>query len=207
MWLLRCPSSPESCATVCCRLTAHRCTKHGYGAAECGRAPQSVAELFPGLSTAVIPIGEGLAESLVDASAAGRIAICDTETDDDLDAIVGVGLTIRGAQFVGTAALAAAVARMLPPCPRAAARPVPRRQVLTVVGTAEPTAAQQVTALLTAGVRHVNVDVSALLGGSADHAPVRRALEFGSAVVTIGGVNAGRFSDDLGCVGSFHRYR
>jgi 4-hydroxythreonine-4-phosphate dehydrogenase len=59
--------------------------------------------------------------------------------------------------------------------------------VLTVVGTAEPTAGEQVAALLGIGVQHVQLEAGALLDGSADPTAVSRALERGSTVVTIGG--------------------
>jgi 4-hydroxythreonine-4-phosphate dehydrogenase len=154
---------------------------------ESGVAPRSVAELFDGAPTVAIRTGAGLAERLADATEAGRIAICDTETDDDVDAIVRAGLSIPGAQFVGSSALSTAVARTLPRCPHAAARQAPSETVLTVVGTAEPAAGKQVEALLGIGVQHVQLEARALLDGSADHAAVSRALERGSTVVTIGG--------------------
>lgn len=156
-------------------------------AVESGGAPHSIAELFPDATTMTIQMGSGLAERLADARETKRIAICDTETDDDLDAIVRAGLSIPGAQFVGSAALCAAIARTLPRCEHGATRPAPSGTVLTVVGTADPGAGDQVAALLKTGVRHVSVDARALLHGSADPVAVRHALERGPTVVTIDG--------------------
>ncbi len=98
-----------------------------------GRVPSrhSVAELFP--------------EPLM---ATGRITICDAETDADLDDVVAAANLIPGAQLVGTSALAAAVARTLPAGHPPEAQPRPSNSVLTVVGTAEPTATSQVEALV-----------------------------------------------------------
>jgi uncharacterized protein YgbK (DUF1537 family) len=138
-----------------------------------GRVPsrQSVAELFP--------------EPLM---ATGQITICDAATDADLDGVVSAADRIPGAQLVGTSALAAAVARTLPAGHPPAAPPRPSKTVLTVVGTAAPTATSQVEALVADGAREVTVDARALLHDKADPEPIQRALDQGSAVVTIGGV-------------------
>jgi 4-phospho-D-threonate 3-dehydrogenase / 4-phospho-D-erythronate 3-dehydrogenase len=138
-----------------------------------GRVPSrhSVAELFP--------------ERLM---ATGRIRICDAATDGDLDDVVSAANRIPGAQLVGTSALAAAVARTLPAGHPPEAQPRASNSVLTVVGTAEPTATTQVEALVADGAREVAVDARALLHDKADPEPIQRALDRGSAVVTIGGV-------------------
>jgi uncharacterized protein YgbK (DUF1537 family) len=139
-------------------------------AAEGGVPPHTVAELFTGLD------------------ADGRITICDAVSDSDLDAIVADSLRTPGTQLVGTAALTAAVARTLPAKTEAAERSQPSTSVLTVVGTAAPTAATQVEALTDDGVRLVTVDARALLHDKADPEPLQWALERGRAVVRIGGV-------------------
>jgi uncharacterized protein YgbK (DUF1537 family) len=138
-----------------------------------GRVPSrhSVAELFP--------------EALM---ATGRIRICDAVTDADLDDVVSAANLIPGAQLVGTSALAAAVARTLPAGHPPEAQPRPSNYVLTVVGTAEPTATSQVEALVADGAREVTVDARALLHDKADPEQIQRALDRGSTVVTIGGV-------------------
>ncbi|WP_049743524.1 four-carbon acid sugar kinase family protein [Mycolicibacterium goodii] len=126
--------------------------------------PRSVAELFDGLA---------------------GVEVCDAATDADLDEIVRT--RGPGVQFVGTAALTAAIARTLP----AAATPrIPRRSaraVLAVVGTAAPVVQKQISALDPAGLATVVIDSRALLHDKAEPEPVHRALERGTAVVTIGG--------------------
>ncbi|MFD6291482.1 nucleotide-binding domain containing protein, partial [Streptomyces sp. NPDC060205] len=116
-------------------------------------------------------------------AAAGRIAVCDAETDADLDAVAGAALrTAPAMRLVGSGGLAAAVRRTVTPVgsaesaasvsatvpggstgPRATAddggRPAPRgaepRPVLVVVGTAEPSAVEQVGRLVRAGAAHL----------------------------------------------------
>jgi uncharacterized protein YgbK (DUF1537 family) len=138
-----------------------------------GRVPSrhSVAELFPGALMAT-----------------GRITICDAATDADLDDVISAANLIPGAQLVGTSALAAAVARTLPAGHPLEAQPCPTNSVLTVVGTAEPTATSQVEALVADGAREVAVDARALLHDKADPEPLQYALARASAVVTISGV-------------------
>jgi uncharacterized protein YgbK (DUF1537 family) len=138
-----------------------------------GRVPsrQSVAELFP--------------ESLM---ATGRITICDAVTDADLDDVVSAANLVPGTQLVGTSALAAAVARTIPAGHPPEAQVRPSNSVLTVVGTAEPCATRQVEALVADGARWITTDARALLHDKADPEPLQRALDRGSAVVTIGGV-------------------
>jgi uncharacterized protein YgbK (DUF1537 family) len=118
--------------------------------------------------------------------AAGRLEIHDAATDADLDEIVRVAPP--GAQLVGTSALAAAVARTLPLAHQKIDVRPPAKAVLTVVGTAAPVAPGQVDALIVDGAHAVTVDARALLHDKADPEPVQRALDHGSAVVTIGGI-------------------
>jgi D-threonate/D-erythronate kinase len=132
--------------------------------------PRAVADLFAGLA------------------GAGRITVYDAETDADLDAIVSASSHLPDAQFVGTSALAAAVARTLPVARMEAYETRPAKTVLTVVGTAAPVAPGQVEALIADGTRAVTIDARALLHDKADPEPIQRALAHGSTVVTIGGV-------------------
>jgi uncharacterized protein YgbK (DUF1537 family) len=155
-------------------------------AAEAAPPPLAVADLFGDLRVAMVGTGDGVADALTRASAEGRIAICDTATDADLDAIVSAAPS--GAQLVGTSALAAAVARTLPPGRRQTYGRPPSKKVLTVVGTAAPVVTGQVAALITNGAEAVTIDARALLHDKADPEPVQRALAHGSAVVTISGV-------------------
>jgi D-threonate/D-erythronate kinase len=137
-------------------------------AAERALPPRRIAELFGDL-----PIDPK------------RLEICDAATDADLDAIVG---RAAGAQLVGTSAMAAAVARTLPPGRPGTGERRSSKTVLAVVGTAASVAADQVDALVARGAHPVTVDVQALLHDKADPEPVQEALSSGSAVVTVGGV-------------------
>ncbi len=130
--------------------------------AELGQPPRTVAELF----------------------GTGDITICDAETDADLDRIVAeAGPHV---QLVGTAALAAAVARTLPAAP-APVSPRDGRAVLVVVGTAAPAAREQIAALDPDGRATVTVGARELLCDKADPEPARQVLARGTAVLTIGG--------------------
>jgi 4-hydroxythreonine-4-phosphate dehydrogenase len=137
-------------------------------AAEHALPPRRIADLF--------------AELRIDLR---RLEICDADSDADLDAIVAAK---PGAQLVGTSAMAAAVARTLPAGRRDIVERRSSKTVLTVVGTAAPTAARQVDALVADGARAVMVDVRALLHDKADPEPLQDALDYGSAVVTVGGM-------------------
>jgi uncharacterized protein YgbK (DUF1537 family) len=151
------------------------------------RGPVVVAAALPALgrTPSSRAVAELLPEELV---ASGRVTICDATTNADLDDIVSEANCIPGAQLVGTSALAAAVARTLPAGHPPEAHPWPSKTVLTVVGTAEPIAVTQVAALVADGVPQMTVDARALLHDKADHEPLQRALDRGSAVVTISGV-------------------
>lgn len=88
--------------------------------AEATSPPSSVAEALGGLPTEPIPLATvraprpALLSALRAAVAAGRVAVCDAETDADLDAIVEAALT-RGPHphLVGTGGLATALGRHL----------------------------------------------------------------------------------------------
>src|SRR5689334_5250401 len=116
--------------------------------AELSRPPRTVAELF----------------------GPGDITICDAATDADLDRIVATAGP--DVQLVGTAALAAAVARTLP-ATSPPASPRSSRAVLVVVGTAAPVAHSQIVALDPDGRATETVDARELLCGTADPEPVR----------------------------------
>jgi uncharacterized protein YgbK (DUF1537 family) len=154
--------------------------------AEHAEPPHTVAELFDRM-TAEIPADDTVADALRKAAANGQIAICDAETNADLDRIVAASRSIDGAQLVGTSALAAAVARTLPPGTHDELQPQPPSALLTVVGTADPMAAQQVSRLVAHGFRHMTFDVDALLNGTPDPAQLAGALARGPVVVTVGG--------------------
>ncbi|MEE4590857.1 four-carbon acid sugar kinase family protein [Streptomyces sp. DSM 41524] len=88
--------------------------------AEAVPPPTSVAQALGGLPTALIPLTTvrssrpTLLTALRAAATAGRVAICDAETDADLDAIVGASLADGpGMRLVGSGGLALAVGRHL----------------------------------------------------------------------------------------------
>ena len=74
------------------------------------------------------------------------LAVCDAETDADLDAIVAEALA-RGARLAGSGGLAAALGRHLGVSPLPATAPATGRGPLVVVGTAEPSADEQIRRL------------------------------------------------------------
>ncbi|MFI0817590.1 four-carbon acid sugar kinase family protein [Streptomyces sp. NPDC021098] len=160
--------------------------------AEATAPPSSVADALGGLPTVLIPLATvraprpTLLSALRAAVAAGRVAVCDAETDADLDAIVGASLAEDPRpRLVGTGGLATALGRHLAALPATAdgdARPAPAdtaarpdlaaraeaaavadRPVLVVVGTAEPGAVEQVRRLVADGAVHVGLDLADLL--------------------------------------------
>ncbi|TRW87965.1 4-hydroxythreonine-4-phosphate dehydrogenase [Mycolicibacterium sp. 018/SC-01/001] len=133
---------------------------------EAAAPPRTVAELLRS------PARDGLSAVHIPAAlASGAVAVCDVASDADLDAAVRVALSVSGVQFVGTSALAAALARTLPAASvadPARAGDGRNRGALVVVGTAAGSAAEQVGALREQGaVQHV-LDTSDLLAGHTD---------------------------------------
>lgn len=145
--------------------------------------PRSVDEVFGPARTESIPVGADPRPAL----SRGRIAICDATSDSDLDTIVQASRGIPGLQLVGTAALAAAVARTLRPVTPEALYRRMTAGLLTVVGTAAAPAAGQVSHLIAHGSRLLTVDAEALRRGTADPADIARALDHGPVVLTLGG--------------------
>ncbi|MEO3869945.1 four-carbon acid sugar kinase family protein [Nonomuraea sp. B12E4] len=159
-------------------------------------APASVTDLLDGTPWFPVPLAVIRAghQALSDAlgAAGNRVAVCDTETDADLDAIVAA--TLRGAGggsacFIGAGGLAAALGRALdgaasspaaapatdpgttppttgPPTTGPAAitpvPPCPDPSLLIVVGTAAPAAIEQVELLLDHGTIPVTLDATDL---------------------------------------------
>ncbi|MFF7651381.1 four-carbon acid sugar kinase family protein [Streptomyces sp. NPDC007983] len=95
--------------------------------AEATAPPSSVADALGGLPTALVPLAtvrasrHTLVAALRAAVAAGRVAVCDAETDADLDAIVEASLA-GGPRphLVGTGGLAVALGRHLAGLPATA---------------------------------------------------------------------------------------
>ncbi|TDC76033.1 hypothetical protein E1283_10835, partial [Streptomyces hainanensis] len=82
--------------------------------------PRSLAESFAPLPVELVDLATvrapraRLAAALTTATAAGRIAVCDAETDADLDAVAGAALALaRAPRLIGAGGLAAAVGRHL----------------------------------------------------------------------------------------------
>ncbi|WP_346345769.1 four-carbon acid sugar kinase family protein [Streptomyces sp. 11-1-2] len=106
--------------------------------------PASVAQALGGLPTALIPLTTvrasppALLAALRAAVAAGRVAICDAETDADLDAVVEASLA-EGPRMrlVGSGGLAVALGRHLTTAPAATTTPAATQ---TTAVLAAPTA-------------------------------------------------------------------
>ncbi|WP_232026184.1 four-carbon acid sugar kinase family protein [Streptomyces lincolnensis] len=156
--------------------------------AESRPAPRSVRDALGDLPTAPLPLAvvRGARHALRDAMAAhfaqGRHPVCDAETDADLDAIAATALELGpGVRLLGTGGLAGALGRVLgtlggtaaprhaDPATLAGTLGPPRgptargRSLLVVVGTAEPSAAEQVSRLVAEGAHQVPFTAHALL--------------------------------------------
>ncbi|MHD0307408.1 4-hydroxythreonine-4-phosphate dehydrogenase PdxA [Rhodococcus erythropolis] len=161
--------------------------------AESKPAPRSIAEaLGPSAITSGVSLDDirsgRLSQVLASISEAGSVAICDVETDSDLELIVAAAQVVRGSRLVGTSALATAVARR-----RTVQSPVVRpslrdsRSTLVVVGTADASAGDQVELLRDSGAHHIEVNSAELLAHSVDPLPILNALDRGNVVVSVSG--------------------
>jgi len=132
-----------------------------------GRPPaEDVAAAFGTVPTVAVNLSAvragtaRLAQTMRSAVAGGYIPICDGRTDADLDEVVGAArLAFHRPVLIGSAALAAAMARDMAPDPAVAGRPVGcvaerpaqvpqiRPGILVVVGTNAPTIASQLDRL------------------------------------------------------------
>ncbi|NBE97353.1 hypothetical protein GUY59_29915 [Nonomuraea sp. K271] len=159
----------------------------GTVAAALGEVPSA------GVGLATVRAGQAaLREALAETVAGGRVAVCDAETDADLDTIVAAALAgDPGTRLVGAAGLAAALGRTLnaaagaarpagPPHSPGGGSPVPVTgsstgdtvsslggrwspgPLLVVVGTAEPAAAEQARLLVAHGAVPVVLDAADL---------------------------------------------
>ncbi|MFE3830194.1 four-carbon acid sugar kinase family protein [Streptomyces sp. NPDC059092] len=159
-------------------------------------APRSVAAALGDPRTVLVPLtvvrgpAPELTERLRALALAGRMPVCDAETDADLDAITAAALTLGpGVRLMGTGGLAAALGRLLtadgaasldgrsldgpPPDGLSPDRPSPDgssagpartagRPLLVVVGTAEPAAVAQIAQLVAVGARHTALSADLL---------------------------------------------
>jgi 4-hydroxythreonine-4-phosphate dehydrogenase len=146
--------------------------------AEEGDAPVTVADLLAGLDPVTVPLSvvrdaARLRAALSDAERRGAAPVCDAETDADLDAVVAASDVLDTPLLVGSAALVAAVARLLHPdgdpaqSDRAQSDPAQppvgpsseRDQVVVaVVGSAAPTIDTQVALLADLGLPVLRLD-------------------------------------------------
>ncbi|MEO3890879.1 four-carbon acid sugar kinase family protein [Nonomuraea sp. B5E05] len=154
--------------------------------------PATVAETLGGVPSAGVGLDTvragraALMQALAKVAASGRVAVCDAETDGDLDTIVAAALVNDPAtRLIGAGGLAAALGRALNPAP-APAPPGPPpppadgssagvpvtgptspqvggpAALLVVVGTAEPAAAEQARLLVAHGAEPVTLDAADL---------------------------------------------
>lgn len=116
--------------------------------------------------------GSRLRELIVGTTEAGRVAVCDAETDADLDRVAAAVLGVPGISVAGSGGLAAAFGRL---CghPDQVRRPLPlsaEAPVLAVVGSAERSADAQADRWEALGGARVRMDPGcpdpAALGGS-----------------------------------------
>ncbi|MFH8573747.1 four-carbon acid sugar kinase family protein [Streptomyces sp. NPDC017993] len=147
--------------------------------AEPRSAPHSVAAALDGLRTRVVPLAvvraplPELVAELHSCLALGYHPVCDTEADDDLDAIAQATLQLDSeVRLLGTGGLAAALGRQLTESearqPGEWQSPGAPRPLLVVVGTAEPTAAAQIAHLVEEGARHITLPAEADAFDAAD---------------------------------------
>ncbi len=125
--------------------------------AEAGPPPGSIGAVLGPLRATPVPLdvgrGPGLGAVLAEILSAGDVPVCDGRSDSDLDAVVAASAALDRPVLVGSAGLAAAVARGVAdgalglPAP---GRPGPDRAggVLAVVGSAAPGIADQLAALV-----------------------------------------------------------
>ncbi|QUH03629.1 four-carbon acid sugar kinase family protein [Saccharopolyspora erythraea] len=149
--------------------------------AEPGSAPDSIAQVLapvPCRSVSLAEVRRDPRTAIAETLAAGRIPVCDAETDSDLDAVVAA--TPPEVALVGSGGLAAALGRSFRHG-NAARRPdfAPRddRALLVVVGTAEPGAAVQVRRLVEAGARSLDLHVDRLAHADPPPAEIERIAE------------------------------
>lgn len=149
--------------------------------AEGSRPPETVADVLATLDHTTVPLGvvrdsSGLRAALVAAEERGRAAVCDAETDADLDAVVTAASALRRPLLVGSSALVAADARQLAPDGAETAHPTAAPSspddyvVVAVVGSAAPGISEQVARLAELGLPVLALDPARLLGSPEESA-------------------------------------
>lgn len=102
-----------------------------------------------------------LRESMREAAEYGQAAVCDAQTDADLDRVAAAALALPGPTLVGSGGLAAALGRLAGRHDDAAPGPTPLPHgmpVLAVIGSAEESARAQVDRLVQVGGERVVVE-------------------------------------------------
>ncbi|MFB4275396.1 four-carbon acid sugar kinase family protein [Nonomuraea sp. MTCD27] len=166
-------------------------------------APASVAAALGATPSTLVPLATvraghaALTRAL--GKAAGRVAVCDAQTDHDLDAIVAAALeACPGTRLIGAGGLAAALGRTSPTGtsptgtpppldpPPSSHRPPAGMPLLVVVGTADPGAATQARLLTEHGAATpVPLSTSDLGTPRAAARRVRAALATAPTVLTV----------------------
>lgn len=148
--------------------------------AEAGDRPLTVAHALYPIPTVVVSLatvrGPGLAARLHEILVAGTVPVCDAFADDDLDRIVAAGVGLDRPVLVGSAGIAAAVARHLPPSDGGVPTPPAPRSgaLLVVVGSAAPVIGDQLTALTAHGAQTVVLHPAELFAAADDEAALVR---------------------------------
>ncbi|PXY27830.1 four-carbon acid sugar kinase family protein [Prauserella muralis] len=124
----------------------------------------------------------------------GMVAVCDAETDEDLDAIAAAAVRHRHPVVVGAGGIAAALGRVLRgertgpdgPSPACCSGPdTPDGPVLVVAGTAEPSSHAQIARLERAGARVETLDPAQRRAAAEAAHGVETALRDGCAVLRV----------------------
>lgn len=178
----------------------------GLWHAEGLRVPRNLCEALGEIPTTLVPLAtvrdaDALAKALATAAADGLVALCDAETDTDLDTIHQAAARRAAAQqmggwhsvraeggrpvLVGSGGLAAAAARALPPDEPPVRRQSIVNNAIVVVGTAAPSATTQLAHLEAAADVVLRLAPDDLLRGALDVA--RRVRGARCAVVCIDG--------------------
>lgn len=156
-----CPALPDLDRTVrngVLRIKGIPLHETNLWQAESADPGYSIASRLTVTSPAVVPLstirGGDLQEVLAGHASEGRLAVCDAETDDDLDRIAAAALG-QGIVLAGAAGLAAAMRRSRPAPSDASSATAPRlRQspAMFILGTASPSTRAQLTELQQMGV-------------------------------------------------------
>ncbi|SEG22881.1 4-hydroxythreonine-4-phosphate dehydrogenase [Nonomuraea solani] len=162
-------------------------------------APASVAAALDGLTVTHVPLATVRADHRGLTAAIGRasgVAVCDAETDRDLDAIVAAAFAADPrTRLIGAGGLATAFGRTFaavlgrtfpndPPAPSSLSS-FETSPLLVVVGTAAPSAAAQAALLIDHGAHHISLTTADLDIPEATARRLRAALTTGPTVLTV----------------------